>query len=405
MRDVWRGPLRACGYLLVTGAAGLVGLVLLPLSLVVVTLIAVAGLGLLLLPHWASFLVGWADLHRHRAARLLGEEVPVLAAPASSGSGVTLRDPVVRRVLWWVPVFTLVSLGAGLVGLLLPGLVLNTLQALVWWLFPAGFEPVMYGFAIDGWAIALAGVVAQAMLFVVLALWVVRPLARAHARLCLRMLAPSETEVLAERVDRLNRTRADVVDTHGAELRRIERDLHDGTQARLVAIAMQLGVAREAVSDPRVATLLERAHEGTEEAMVELREVIRHVYPPILADRGLPGALTALAARTSVPVRLDVTDPGGLPVAVETAAYYVVTEAVANAVRHGDAESISVRLTREADLLRVEVLDDGRGGVDETSGSGVSGLRRRVAALDGRVTVDSPAGGPTVIGAELPCGS
>lgn len=405
MRDVWRGPLRACGYLLLSGAAGLAGLVLMPLSLVVVTLIAVAGLGLLLLPPWAGFLVRWADLHRHRAARLLGEEVPVLSTPASGGLRVTLRAPVVRRVLVWVPVFTLVSLGSGLVGLLLPGLVLNTCQALLWWAFPAGVESTMYWYRVDGWAIALATVVGQTILFVVLARWVVPPLARAHARLCLRMLAPSETEVLAERVDRLNRTRADVVDTHGAELRRIERDLHDGTQARLVAIAMQLGVAREAVSDPAVATLLERAHEGTEEAMAELRKVIRHVYPPILADRGLPGALTALAARTSVPVRLDVTDPGELPVAVETAAYYVVTEAVANAVRHGAPTSISIRLARESGLLRVEVRDDGRGGVDETAGSGVSGLRRRVAALDGRVTVDGPLGGPTVIGAELPCGS
>ena len=405
MKDVWRGPLSACGYLLLSGAAGLAGLILMPLSLVVVTLIAVVGLGLLLLPHWLGFLVGWADLHRMRAARLLGEEVPVLSVRASAGSRALLRDPRVRRVLAWLPVFTVVSLVLGLVALLLPGLVVNTVQALSWWAIPADMEPTMYWYRVDGWAIALATVVGQAVLFVVLARWVVPPLARAHARLSLRMLAPSETEVLAERVNRLNRTRADVVDTHGAELRRIERDLHDGTQARLVAIAMQLGVARESVSDPAVAALLERAHEGTEEAMAELREVIRHVYPPILADRGLPGALTALAARTSVPVRLDVTDPGELPVAVETAAYYVVTEAVANAVRHGAPTSISIRLARESGLLRVEVRDDGRGGIDETAGSGVSGLRRRVAALDGRVAVDGPLGGPTVIGAELPCGS
>ena len=218
-------------------------------------------------------------------------------------------------------------------------------------------------------------------------------------------MEPSEAETLAVQVDELQRTRADVVDTHGAELRRIERDLHDGTQARLVAIAMQLGLAQEGEADPHIAELIERAHRGTEEAMVELRDVIRGIHPPILADRGLPGALTALAGRTTLPVRLDVTDPGELPVAVETAVYYAVTEAVTNAVRHSGATSISICLTREDGTLRAEVFDDGHGGADEEAGSGIQGVRRRVAALDGDVSVVSPAGGPTVIGMVLPCGS
>ncbi|MBR8740392.1 sensor histidine kinase [Nocardiopsis sp. MG754419] len=404
MRDVWGRALRACGYLLFAGAVGLAGLVLLPLSAVVVLMIAVGGVGLLLLPRWSELVAALADHERRRAARHLGEEVPELPARSSLEWRVMWRDPTVRRVHLWLPVHTVVSVVGGLVAVVLPGMLINTVQALLWWAFPVDMRPMPYEFTIDGWAVALWTVAGQLVVFG-LVLLVLPTLARAHARLCLRLLAPSEAELLAARVDELRRTRADVVDTHGAELRRIERDLHDGTQARLVAIAMQLGVAKESVSDPQVAALLERAHEGTEEAMSELREVIRGVYPPILADRGLPGALTALAARTTVPVRLDVADPGELPVAVETAAYYVVTEAVANAVRHGGAENVSVHLSRGDGTLRVRVTDDGRGGVDETAGSGVRGLRRRVAALDGRVSVDSPVGGPTVIGAELPCGS
>ena len=281
----------------------------------------------------------------------------------------------------------------------------NIVQNLMWWLLPAGKYPQPYGVVIDGWPLALGSSALQLLLAVLLVPTILAPVARVHARTCLRLLEPSEAETLAVQVDELQRTRADVVDTHGAELRRIERDLHDGTQARLVAIAMQLGLAQEGETDPHIAELIERAHRGTEEAMVELRDVIRGIHPPILADRGLPGALTALAGRTTLPVRLDVTDPGELPVAVETAVYYAVTEAVTNAVRHSGATSISICLTREDGTLRAEVFDDGHGGADEDAGSGIQGVRRRVAALDGDVSVVSPAGGPTVIGMVLPCGS
>lgn len=403
MRNVLRRSWRALLYLWAVFVSGLVTLVMMPLTLVVALIAVIGGTGPLAL--WSRSLVGWATRQRGRAGRLSGIEVPEPLEPVAGPLRDVWAAPSTRRTLMWMPVFTAVSVPAGIVGLMVPGFLLGVPQTLLWWAFPVEYRPTPLGLPIDSWGSALLHVPAQLVLAVVIAVWVAPFLARAHARLSVRLLAPSEAEVLADRVDELRRTRADVVDTHGAELRRIERDLHDGTQARLVAIAMQLGVAREAVSDPRVADLLERAHEGTEEAMAELREVIRSVYPPILADRGLPGALTALAARTTARVSLDVTDPGALPVAVETAAYYVVTEAVANAVRHGGAETISVRLAREGALLRVKVADDGRGGVDESAGSGIRGLRRRVAALDGRVAVHGPEGGPTVIEVELPCGS
>ncbi|WP_017606349.1 sensor histidine kinase [Nocardiopsis alkaliphila] len=403
MGNVLRRSWRALLYLWAVFVSGLVTLVMIPLTLVVALITVIGGTGPLSL--WSRSLVGWASRQRGRAGRLLGIEVAEPAEPVTGRLRDVWSAPSTRRTLTWTPVFTAVSVPAGLVGLMVPGFLLGLPQSLLWWAFPVAYRPTPFGLPIDSWGSAFLHVPAQLVLAVVIAIWVAPFLARAHARLSIRLLAPSTTEVLTERVDELRRTRADVVDTHGAELRRIERDLHDGTQARLVAIAMRLGVAREAVSDPQVADLLGRAHEDTEEAMAELREVIRSVYPPILADRGLPGALTALAARTTARVDLDVAEPGVLPVAVETAAYYVVTEAVANAVRHGGAETISVRLAREEDLLRVRVTDDGRGGVDESNGSGIRGLRRRVAALDGRVRVDGPEGGPTVIEVELPCGS
>jgi signal transduction histidine kinase len=236
------------------------------------------------------------------------------------------------------------------------------------------------------------------------------PVARAHARICLVVLSHSTAEQLADRVAVLTRTRADVLDAHGAELRRIERDLHDGTQARLVAIAMRLAVARQAFADdPRdeqfVAELLRDAHEGAEEAMTELREVIRSVYPPILADRGLDGALTAVTTRCGVPTRLELGDLGRVPAAVEAVVYFAVAEALTNVSKHSRATAAAVRVSRTADRLSVAITDDGIGGAGDRQGTGLAGIRRRVLALDGTVGVDSPAGGPTAVTLELPCGS
>lgn len=405
MRERWRAGLRAGWYLIIAMMSGMVSLVMLPLTLVVLVTVPIGGLGLWLFPRWTGVLRDWSGTQRRWSARLLGESVPEVPAPEADDFRHLWGERVNRRVMLWLPTFAALSLLCGLVGVLVVSLVINVAQNLAWELLPEGVYPEPYGIVIDGWPIALGGSAVQLLLAGLLIPTILAPTARLHARVCLRLLKPSEAELLATRVDELRRTRANVVDTHGAELRRIERDLHDGTQARLVAIAMQLGVAKEGESDPRIAQLLEQAHQGTEEAMAELRDVIRGIYPPILADRGLPGALTALAGQTTLPVRLDVTDPGELPVAVETAAYYAVTEAVTNAVRHSGATSVSVRLTHEDTTLRVEVTDDGHGGVDENAGSGIQGMRRRVAALDGHVSVVGPAGGPTVIGVELPCGS
>ncbi|WP_439679045.1 sensor histidine kinase [Embleya sp. MST-111070] len=342
--------------------------------------------GLLFLPHPGT--VGdWADRRRSAARRRLG--VP-------SGSAPTTRRWLVLNAATGVP--------AGLLALLVVG---NTIVGVIgltaWWAFPPADRPRLWvDVPIDGWGDALALGVVQVVGLGAVACFGLPPLARAQARL----LASSRAERLELRVAALTRTRADVLDAHGAELRRIERDLHDGTQGRLVAMTIHLALARQAVrEDPDTAeALIERAHTSAEAALAELRDVIRTIYPPILADRGLSGALTAVVARSGVPARLDVGDLGDIPAAVETVAYFTVVEALTNATKHSGASVATVTLDREADRLRIRVTDDGTGGADETRGTGLAGIRRRAMALDGEVTVDSPVGGPTSIMVGLPCG-
>jgi signal transduction histidine kinase len=207
------------------------------------------------------------------------------------------------------------------------------------------------------------------------------------------------------RIRRLEETRAGAVDVQESELRRIERDLHDGAQARLVALGMSLGRAEQALDeDPdAVRRLLAEARQGAGEALADLRDLARGIRPPILTDRGLEPAISALTSRTPLPVTLSVDlDPARYESAVETAAYFTVAEALANAIKHAEAERIQIQLASRDGLLLVEVADDGKGGADP-SGPGLVGLRQRAEALDGTLRVQSPAGGPTTVTVELPC--
>jgi signal transduction histidine kinase len=226
------------------------------------------------------------------------------------------------------------------------------------------------------------------------------------------LLRPSPRSRLAERVAQLTQTRAGAIAAHSAELRRIERDLHDGAQARLVALSMRIGLVKRGYdSDPAgVRKLLDEAQEQAEEALAELRHVVRGIHPPILTDRGLAGAVRALAASSGLDVTVwayDLDDGPRAPVAVEAAAYFVVAEGLTNAAKHSGSDRAEVWLTRTPKSLRVVVRDEGRSGAEiggnDADGSGLSGMRRRVAALDGTLAVTSPAGGPTVIETELPC--
>ena len=219
------------------------------------------------------------------------------------------------------------------------------------------------------------------------------------------LMTPYDRTAMENRIEELTTTRAGAVDAQDAELRRIERDLHDGAQARLVALGMSLGLAEQRLeNDPDGARqLLTEAKLGAREALEELRDLARGIHPPVLADRGLGAAVAALAARSPVEVSVSVVGERP-PAAIESAAYFVAAEALANATKHADAHHVEIRIARRSDQLSVEVRDDGAGGADP-SGAGLTGLRRRVEALDGRLMVDSPDGGPTVIRAELPCPS
>jgi signal transduction histidine kinase len=210
---------------------------------------------------------------------------------------------------------------------------------------------------------------------------------------------------LVERVDELARTRRGALDVQAAELRRIERDLHDGAQARLVSLSMLMGRAEEHLADrPEVAELVRRAREEAGEAIRELRDLARGIAPPVLTDRGLAAAVEALAVRTPVDVKVDVDVDERPPPVVETAAYFVVAEALTNAAKHARGAHVRVAVGRRAGTLVVAVTDDGPGGANP-AGSGLTGLRHRVEALDGTLDVASRAGAGTTIRAELPCGS
>jgi signal transduction histidine kinase len=242
--------------------------------------------------------------------------------------------------------------------------------------------------------IALAGVT----------LYVVRGVGYAHGALARYLLGPNETQELRARTAQLQASRARGVDAAEAERRRIERDLHDGAQQQLLAVAMDLGRARAKLeNDPAGAQeLIQQAHAGAKEAIVELRNLARGIYPAILTDRGLDAAISAVAARAEVPVAVEVDLPTRPPAAVESIAYFIVSEALTNVTKYARATHASVRITRDQTWIVVEVSDNGVGGASASPGGGLAGLADRAAGIDGILTVNSPLGGPTVIRADLP---
>ncbi|EXG80476.1 sensor histidine kinase [Cryptosporangium arvum] len=248
----------------------------------------------------------------------------------------------------------------------------------------------------QAWAAAVVGVLALP-----LAGYLIRLYAAGRARLARAFLAPRRG-VTDENVVELVRSRARLVDAFDAERRRIERDLHDGAQQRLVALGMTLGLARLAGPD-EMRTLVERAHGDARRALDELQEFLRGIHPRILTDRGLPAAVAELADRSGVPVDVELELPGRLPSSVEVAAYFVVCEALTNVARHSGCSSASVTGGQEGSRLVVEIRDDGVGGASAAPGSGLAGLADRVAAAAGRLALVSPPGGPTVLRVELPC--
>jgi signal transduction histidine kinase len=389
------GVWRAIRYLLTGARTGVAAVVMLAaLGATALT----AGLGIPLLRPTRAAVGALAVAERRRAGHLLG--VPAQRLAQEPG-------PPPRRELGWMVVHGIVGVPLASIVLVLWLLVLAApLAAVTWWMLPPG-ETFAFVVPITTWQRALT-VPPLVGACAVAALWWMGPvLARAHARACRAMLAPSPVSALHARVQQLTTTRAEALDAHAAELRRIERDLHDGAQARLVNVAIQLGVAQQKrAAAPQLADdLIEKARAGVENALAELRGVARSVYPPILADRGLLDAVHGLVADCPVPLDLNAGSLGRVPAAVEGAAYFVIAEALSNIAKHSTATGGAVAIERTGDRLVLKVTDDGVGGADERRGTGLAGIRRRVAAIDGNTTLTSAPGGPTTLRVELPCAS
>jgi signal transduction histidine kinase len=234
----------------------------------------------------------------------------------------------------------------------------------------------------------------------------------AAARLAPRIYrTPSDEELaaraeqLSERVETLTQTRTDAVDTAAAELRRIERDLHDGAQARLVALGMSLQAAERlfATHPESALALVSEAKEASSRALTELRDLVRGIYPPVLADRGLADAVKAFALDTPLHTVVQIDLPGEVDMPVGSAVYFAVAEALANAAKHSGAHTVRIQLSHHNGILRAEITDDGAGGADPDAGTGLKGIERRLATFDGILAVSSPPGGPTIIVVEVPC--
>ena len=374
--------------------------------LVAVALACPVGVGLLLAPTAIRVVRAIADRERARLSRW-GPEI-IGSEPVPAGLCAAIAYPTIRRELRWSVSHATLGLAIGLIGLVLPLNAVRDGTFPLWWrLVPPDAATSSLGFPtvhdqLGAFGVGLLGVGWIAML-----LGLGPGMARLQAWPGRRLLAAPPDTDLSLRITQLTATRAAALDAHATELRRIERSLHDGTQNRLVAVTVLLGAARRALArDPSGAeAILERAQNAAEQALAELRTVARSILPPVLADRGLAGALAGLASTCGVPCRVDVDVPGRCAASVEATAYFVVAEALTNISRHSHARHATVTVRRHGDRLYLHIDDDGRGGADERHGSGITGIRRRIEAHDGRLALTSPPGGPTTFQVELPCGS
>ncbi|WP_328300275.1 sensor domain-containing protein [Streptomyces sp. NBC_00435] len=358
---------------------------------------------------------GFGRVERARVRGMLGHDIgepePVRArkAGAIAAMGALLKSGSAwRHVLysvihfpWAVFSFTvaLVFWAYGWAMLLYP---------LWFWVFPAYtdqpglqlFQNDDYTFYLDS-PLAIALTCTAGLAFTLATPWVVRALTTVDRVLVAGLLGPSR---LAHRVSELESDRGVMVDTAAADLRRIERDLHDGAQARLVALAMDLGLAKEKLAeDPRAAArMVDEAHGEVKIALQELRDLARGIHPAVLTDRGLDAALSSVASRCAVPVRVAVELPSRPAAAIEGIAYFTVSELLQNISKHARARTAGVDVWKSGDRLLIQVADDGLGGAAAVAGSGLAGLAERLDAVDGVLVVDSPAGGGTTVTAELP---
>jgi signal transduction histidine kinase len=269
---------------------------------------------------------------------------------------------------------------------------------------PTTWRDLLYLIAVFPLGVAEFAIGVAAIPLLPLAIWVVPWIGWAHGQLALALLGPNQTKQFEIKAQRLQASRARGVDAAEAERRRIERDLHDGAQQRLVSVAMSLGRAKSKFdNDPNaVRALIDEAHMDAKLAVSELRDLARGIYPAVLGDRGLDAALSAQAAKSPIHVDVDVDIDRRPPAAVETTAYFIVGETLTNMAKHSGATEAGVKVWRSDETIVVEITDNGHGGAEIRPGGGLAGLADRAATIDGVITVVSPPGGPTVIRADLP---
>ena len=409
-RSAWRATLRVMAALFVavigTALLGVIGLVWVA---AIVALVTGAGDGGHVALYVAAVIVGpvaelWAvqgvtALQRSRLRTVAGTDIP--AGPRTAERAPWPVGPWLSASTWRQIAFHLLSIGiaaaAGVVA--------------VCWLAPA--LAIAYLIVGAPSAATAALICAGAVLLLFTAPWLAQRVARIDETMATALLGPSRSEELALQLETLTRSRAAIVAATDAERRRIERDLHDGAQQRLVSLALNLGMARARFSDVSepVKQVIAEAHEEALLALSEVREFIRGLHPAVLNDRGLGAALSGLAARSPVPVRLTVDLPQPAAPSVEAVAYFIVSEAITNVVKHAQATQAEVTVAKDGEQLRIAIADNGVGGAalagadDPDAGTGLRGLMQRAASVDGTLTIDSPPGGPTVIAAELPCES
>ncbi|WP_433226682.1 histidine kinase [Actinomadura formosensis] len=385
-------PLQVTGWLLL----GSVWTAWTPADVTPILILAGASTVLLLLA--LRPLTAW---QRERCWAVLGLHIPRVPDLDDGGPWDALRN-LRSPVLWRIIRYHLLAgpcLAAGGLAVIFAwaaGFVLAAAPLYAWALPHVGLfgNPVKSGALTGTGVLLLAG-----------APWLAAGVRRLDARAAVALLGPDRALELERRVEDLAEQRASVVDAADIERRRIERDLHDGAQQRLVSLAMNLGLARETLTGvpAEAMRVIIEAHEEAKEALTELRDLIRGLHPAVLEDRGLDAALSGVAARVPLPVRLRVEAEPRASSTIEAVAYFVVSEALTNVVKHAKANEVDIAVVRRGEVLGVTVRDDGRGGADPSGGTGLTGLARRVRSVDGTFRITSPAGGPTTVTVELPC--
>ncbi len=395
----------------------MVGSLVLFVLMVVSIALSTAVVGVFLVPLVGTAVRGHANMRRRLARDWFGVEikVPYQPRPRFQGGliGVMeryrwmLTDSATWRDLVWLLFDATVGFTLGIIAFTLPA------YGPYGWVLAAGvWRPIVHANGNEWYTfVKITGqrtanlAAALGVVYAALGVRLSPRIMKAHARLAGGLLGPTHERALELRVAHLTETRTDALDSQAAELRRIERDLHDGAQARLVAMGMSLGTIEHLLErDPEKARLLlAEARESSSKALTELRDLVRGIHPPVLAERGLGDAVRALAMACPIHTEVIVEIPGRLEAPMESAAYFAVSEILTNAVKHSGARRVWLDLRHEDGMLRIVVTDDGRGGADMTRGTGLSGIERRLGSFDGVLALGSPAGGPTMVTMELPC--